>query len=239
MNSIYDPGCRRCTRLAAFLDSVRHEQPGYFCRPVPPFGDPKAPLLIIGLAPGCTARIAPGRPFTGDFAGILLYETLPQIRLGGLHALIDQHRRWASRSPAPASRTGSNACRRQNKPLPLEVRQCNAGTCQAELAQSPEARVILALGAIAAPMPCCALTVCAAANSSSRTSRSGVLAEEDGCCSIYYHCSRYNTQTRRLTWAILSRPSSSGPSRSSMGRGALPIDDARVCQFAIGVPHAR
>ena len=76
MNSIFDPSCRRCPRLAAFLDLVRHQQPDYFCKPVPPFGDPQARLLIVGLAPGMHGANRTGRPFTGDHAGILLYGTL-------------------------------------------------------------------------------------------------------------------------------------------------------------------
>src|ERR1700676_4478395 len=76
MNSTFDPACRRCPRLAAFLDAVRLDEPGYFCRPVPPFGDPDARLLIVGLAPGMHGANRTGRPFTGDFAGDLLYATL-------------------------------------------------------------------------------------------------------------------------------------------------------------------
>ena len=72
----YDPSCRRCARLAAFLDLVREEHPGYWCKPVPPFGDAAARLVIVGLAPGMHGANASGRPFTGDYAGILLYETL-------------------------------------------------------------------------------------------------------------------------------------------------------------------
>src|ERR1700734_2154868 len=81
MNSIYDPGCRRCVRLATFLDSVRQQHPCYFCKPVPTFGDAKASLLIVGLAPGMHGANRSGRPFTGDFAGILLYETLYEFGL--------------------------------------------------------------------------------------------------------------------------------------------------------------
>ncbi len=74
--SVYDAGCRRCARLATFLDDVRADHPHYFCAPVPPFGDPAARLLIVGLAPGMHGANASGRPFTGDHAGILLYATL-------------------------------------------------------------------------------------------------------------------------------------------------------------------
>ena len=64
---IYDVDCRRCDRLATFLDDVQREYPSYFCRPVPPFGDFAARLLIVGLAPGMHGANASGRPFTGDY----------------------------------------------------------------------------------------------------------------------------------------------------------------------------
>src|SRR6476661_10890511 len=73
---VYDAGCRRCVRLASFLDEVRAAYPAYRCLPVPPFGDSHARLVIVGLAPGLHGANATGRPFTGDFAGVLLYETL-------------------------------------------------------------------------------------------------------------------------------------------------------------------
>src|SRR5574337_2044410 len=72
----YDIDCVRCPRLAAFLGEVRREHPAYFCRPVGPFGDPRARLVIVGLAPGKHGANATGRPFTGDYAGILLYRPL-------------------------------------------------------------------------------------------------------------------------------------------------------------------
>src|SRR5215468_7065722 len=74
--TVYDPACRRCARLARHLQEVRAEHPAYFCLPVPPFGDTRATLVIVGLAPGKHGANATGRPFTGDYAGILLYATL-------------------------------------------------------------------------------------------------------------------------------------------------------------------
>ena len=68
----FDPDCRRCARLTGFLEAVKARHSSYFCRPVPPFGDPDARLLVVGLAPGLHGANATGRPFTGDFAGILL-----------------------------------------------------------------------------------------------------------------------------------------------------------------------
>ena len=73
---VFDINCRDCPRLANFLDEVKAKNPGYFCKPVPPFGDPDARFLVVGLAPGMHGANASGRPFTGDFAGVLLYETL-------------------------------------------------------------------------------------------------------------------------------------------------------------------
>ena len=72
----FDPTCRDCTRLADFLDDVRSRYPVYHAKPVPPFGAARVPLLIVGLAPGMHGANRTGRPFTGDYAGILLYATL-------------------------------------------------------------------------------------------------------------------------------------------------------------------
>src|ERR1035437_1927544 len=73
--------CRLCPRLATFLDEVKTAQPGYFAKPVPSFGDTGAHLLIVGLAPGMHGANRTGRPFTGDYAGDLLYSTLHQFGL--------------------------------------------------------------------------------------------------------------------------------------------------------------
>ena len=74
--AVFDRDCRQCPRLASFLDDVRERRPGYYCKPVPPYGDAAARLLIVGLAPGMHGANRTGRPFTGDYAGVLLYETL-------------------------------------------------------------------------------------------------------------------------------------------------------------------
>ncbi len=77
----FDIECRKCARLANFLDAVKAEFPDYYCKPVPPFGDPDAEILLIGLAPGKHGANATGRPFTGDHAGLLLYKTLHKFGL--------------------------------------------------------------------------------------------------------------------------------------------------------------
>jgi uracil-DNA glycosylase family 4 len=189
MNSIFDINCRRCPRLAAFLDTVRHQQPEYYSKPVPPFGDPKARLLIVGLAPGMHGANRTGRPFTGDHAGILLYGTLHKFGLASAPTSTDT---GDGLTLSGARITNSVKCLPPlNKPTPQEIKVCN-GFLQAELEQSPEAGVILALGAIAhtAVLRAFGLRVAEHLLGDGRT-----LLDS-------YHCSRYNTQTRRLTGAM-------------------------------------
>jgi uracil-DNA glycosylase family 4 len=194
MNSTFDPSCRRCPRLAAFLDVVRHQQPEYYCKPVPPFGDPQARLLIVGLAPGMHGANRTGRPFTGDHAGILLYGTLFKF---GLASAPTSTAADDGLSLADARITNSVKCLPpENKPLPLEIKVCNA-YLREELAQSRKARVILALGAIAHGAVLRAHDLRSAAyrfaHGAEHALRGGRVLLDS------YHCSRYNTQTRRLT----------------------------------------
>jgi uracil-DNA glycosylase family 4 len=190
----FDPACRRCPRLAAFLDEGRARHPEYHCAPVAPFGDARPQLLIVGLAPGFHGANATGRPFTGDYAGVLLYETL--------HAF-----GWAS-APVSVSRDDGlelRGCRitnavkcvpPANKPTSAEIATCN-DFLRAELDTLDPGSVVLALGAIAHAAVLRARRLRAAAY------RFGHAAEHrlpDGRQLIdSYHCSRYNTQTRRLT----------------------------------------
>jgi uracil-DNA glycosylase family 4 len=197
MSSVYDSTCRRCPRLAAFLDSVHARQPGYFCKPVPPFGDAAAPLIIVGLAPGMHGANRTGRPFTGDHAGILLYATLFKFGLASAPVSVSS----GDRLELTGVRiTNAVKCLPpQNKPLPLEVKVCNA-FLKAELAESAPARVILALGAVAhtAVLRAHDLRVGEfrfAHGAEHALGSSRVLVDS-------YHCSRYNTQTRRLTAAM-------------------------------------
>ena len=197
MSNSFDPGCRRCPRLAAFLDAVRLEEPGYFCRPVPAFGDRNARLLIVGLAPGRHGANRTGRPFTGDHAGILLYRTLHRYGLasGPLSTAADDELRLIDARITNAVKCLPPA----NKPLPLEIKTCNE-FLRAEVAQMLRTRVILALGAVAHTA---VLRAFGLPNSGHRFAhgaehplgRARVLLDS-------YHCSRYNTQTRRLTAAM-------------------------------------
>jgi uracil-DNA glycosylase family 4 len=190
----FDPGCRRCPRLAAFLEQGRTLHPGYHCAPVAPFGDDDPRLLIVGLAPGFHGANATGRPFTGDYAGVLLYETLH--RCG-----------WAS-APVSSSRDDGLVLREAritnavkcvppgNKPTPAEIASCNA-YLRAELDGLRREAVVLALGAIAHGAVLRALGLKA---SSFRFAHGAEHLLPDGRLMVdSYHCSRYNTNTRRLT----------------------------------------
>lgn len=197
MSNTFDLDCRRCPRLASFLDAVKIEHPGYTCRPVPPFGDPRARLLIVGLAPGKHGANRTGRPFTGDHAGILLYSTLFKSGMANAGTSIS--------ADDGLTLTGvriTNAVKclpPENKPTPHEIQNCNSYLA-AELARSREAIVILALGAIAHHA---VLRACGAAAKQYKFAHGAEHALSDGRLLIdSYHCSRYNTQTRRLTTAM-------------------------------------
>jgi uracil-DNA glycosylase len=217
MSSIFNPRCRRCPRLAAFLDSVRERHPTYYCKPVAPFGDPKARLVIVGLAPGMHGANRTGRPFTGDFAGILLYATLFKFGLANAPTSIaaDDPLRLVN-----ARITNAVKCLPpENKPTPLEVKECNAYLA-AELEQSPDAHVILALGAIA---HAAVLRASKRRPSEFRFAHGAEHALSGGRVLLdSYHCSRYNTQTRRLTADMFETVIERAASLASSSGGASP-----------------
>jgi uracil-DNA glycosylase family 4 len=193
----FSPGCRRCPRLAEFLDEVRGRFPDYYARPVPSFGDPCASLLVVGLGPGLHGANATGRPFTGDFAGILLYQTLHRFGFASHPQSV------AANDPLELYDCRiTNAVRclpPQNKPLTVEVDTCN-GYLAGELGAEPRPRVVLALGAIAHRAVLKALGHKLAAFPFAHGAGHAVTADLTLVDS--YHCSRYNTQTRRLTEAM-------------------------------------
>jgi uracil-DNA glycosylase len=191
---IFDRTCTDCPRLARFLADGRKKHPDYYCAPVAPFGDPRARLLIVGLAPGFHGANATGRPFTGDHAGLLLYRTLH--RFG-----------FANRAESISREDGLKLidCRinnsvkcvpAENKPTPAEIRTCNR-YLSADLARTPKAPVLLALGSIAHNA---ALRALALKPSEYKFAHAAEHALPSGQILLdSYHCSRYNTQTRRLT----------------------------------------
>lgn len=190
----YDPSCRRCARLASFLDEVREANPSYWCKPVPPFGDADARLVIVGLAPGMHGANASGRPFTGDYAGILLFRTL--------HAY-----GWASQPEGASIDDGlvlrdcriTNAVKclpPGNKPLPVEIANCSSYLA-ADLATVRQGGVLLALGRIAHD----AVLRSRGHKLSAHRFAHGAMHRLDDDVVLFdsYHCSRYNTNTGVLT----------------------------------------
>jgi len=193
----YDPHCTRCPRLAAFLGRTRQHHPDYWARPVPSFGAARPRIVIVGLAPGLHGANRTGRPFTGDHAGLLLYRTLYEAG-------------FASR---PVSSSATDELRLidvrivnsvkcvppENKPTPAEVRACNAYLA-AELRRLRSVRVYLVLGRVAHEALLLALGLPRAPY------RFGHGREHQLDATHWlidsYHCSRYNTATRRLTAAM-------------------------------------
>jgi uracil-DNA glycosylase family 4 len=190
----FDPNCRRCPRLAEFLEEGRARHPEYHCAPVAPFGDERPLLLIVGLAPGFHGANATGRPFTGDYAGVLLYETLH--RFGWATGPVSTSRDDGLQLSGARITNAVKCVPPGNKPTPAEIATCNA-FLGAELTGLPRGTVVLALGAIAHGAVLRALGV---RPSSFRFGHGAEHLLPDGRVLLdSYHCSRYNTNTRRLT----------------------------------------
>lgn len=200
----YDPRCRDCPRLVRFLDEVRVRHPDYHARPVAPFGSARADLLIVGLAPGMHGANRTGRPFTGDHAGLLLYRTLHEfgfasgpvsLSAGDGLKLVQCRITNAVKCLPPG-----------NKPLPEEVRRCNRHLAREIAHLRP--RALLALGAIAHGAILRALSLKPSAfpfaHHAVHDLPRGAFVPGGARLFDSYHCSRYNTQTRRLTEAMFA-----------------------------------
>ena len=195
----FDPSCVACPRLAGFLADQRAALPAYHNAPVPAFGPAVARLLVVGLAPGLHGANRSGRPFTGDHAGILLYRTLYDHGFASAPAsehvadglqLNDARITNAVRCVPPA-----------NKLEPAEVRRCNPFLAQ-DLATHPANGVVIALGTIAHQAVLDALGLRRAPYRFAHGARHAL--PEGRVLIDSYHCSRYNTSTRRLTPAMFS-----------------------------------
>ena len=192
--SEFDAGCRLCPRLASFIDQIKLENSDYFSAPVPAFGDLNPKLLIVGLAPGLHGANKTGRPFTGDASGLLLYQTLFDLGLAS----------------APVSTSVddglilhgvriTNAVKclpPQNAPTSTEIKNC-LPYLNDEIKRLPASCKLLALGKLAHD----AIQRAYGLKLSTLKFAHGAQHElPDGRTLIdSYHCSRYNTQTRRLT----------------------------------------
>jgi uracil-DNA glycosylase len=189
--------CPVCTRLVDFRQANRAREPRWHNGPVPSFGNDDARLLIVGLAPGLKGANRTGRPFTGDYAGDLLYATLTKFGWAtgeygrepddGLQ-LVDCRITNAVRCVPP-----------ENKPTPLEISACRPFLVE-EIANLPKLRAILALGSIAHGSVLRTLGERLAAHpfrhGAIHSMKNGLLLADS------YHCSRYNTNTGKLTEAM-------------------------------------
>jgi uracil-DNA glycosylase family 4 len=214
MAATFCPDCVLCPRLASFLTRTARAYPEYHCKPVAPFGDAKPALLIVGLAPGMHGANRTGRPFTGDYAGILLYESLHALGL----------------SSAPTSKDRSdglvlhgvritNAVKclpPENKPLPAEIKTCNPYLV-AEMASLDTVKVVLALGLVAHE----AVLIASGLKRNALKFAHGAEHELSGRTLFdSYHCSRYNTQTRRLTQEMFGKVLKTAAARAGLISGA-------------------
>jgi len=188
-----DRDCHLCPRLAEFRQANRTREPNWFNAPVPSFGDETARLLIVGLAPGMQGANRTGRPFTGDYAGDLLYATLLEYGFA--------RGQYQARPDDGLTMTDcriTNAVRcvpPQNKPLPAEIKTCRPFLI-ATIATMPRLRAILALGRIAHDTMLKTLDIRAVTAPFAHGA-----VHQAGRFRLYdsYHCSRYNTNTGVLT----------------------------------------
>ena len=197
-NNLDTLDCKQCPRLSNFLQSVKTKYPDYHARPVSTFGDTHPKLLIVGLAPGMHGANRTGRPFTGDYAGILLYQTLHQFG-------------FATRPESVAADDGlqllgcriTNAVKclpPENKPMPQEIKQCNQYlAAELNAFSQDDGMSVLALGTVAHRAVLMGLQL------RLRDYPFGHGAVHQlpvgNGLKLYdsYHCSRYNTNTKRLT----------------------------------------
>ena len=190
----YDANCKDCERLNSFLIQVKNKNPDYFCKPVASVGQKKPPFLIVGLAPGMHGANRTGRPFTGDHAGILLYKTLYKFGFSN-----------TEKSESLSDNLILNKCSitnavkclpPNNKPNPIEIKNCNK-FLQSEIYELNQGSILLALGLIAHNAIIMALNLTKKEYKFCHGKRYNLpnnLVMYDS-----YHCSRYNTQTKRLT----------------------------------------
>jgi uracil-DNA glycosylase family 4 len=190
--------CARCPRLAAFRKTWRGKEPTWFNAPVPSFGPLDARVLIVGLAPGLQGANRTGRPFTGDYAGVLLYETLARYRFArgqyGAHpddglTLIDCRITNAVRCVPP-----------ENKPTTAEIATCR-DFLKPTIAEMPDLKVLVALGRIAHDSVVTAFDAKKSATPFKHGGKNMLGSLDLGSFALFssYHCSRYNTNTGVLT----------------------------------------
>ena len=202
MQDKFSINCRKCQRLVNFLNEVKANHPNYHAKPVPTFGDISPKLLIIGLAPGMHGANRTGRPFTGDFAGILLYRTLYKYGFSNHNESISTN---DGLQLIGCRITNAVKCLPpENKPESIEIRNCN-GYLSTEIEEFITGRglALLALGTVAHRAGLMALGL----KQRDYPFGHGLVHALPNNLTLYdsYHCSRYNTQTKRLTTSMFEQ----------------------------------
>ena len=190
----YDSSCKDCERLSFFLTQVKNKNPDYFCKPVPSFGKKNSPFLIVGLAPGMHGANKTGRPFTGDHAGILLYKALYKFGFSN-----QEKSQSISDNLILKNCRITNAVKclpPDNKPNHQEIKNCNK-FLKSEISKLKHGSILLALGLIAHNAIMTALNLTKKEYKFSHGKRH--ILPNNLVMYDSYHCSRYNTQTKRLT----------------------------------------
>ncbi len=191
---VFDKNCKKCPRYVSFFKELRVEYPDYYNLPVPAFGDSNPDLVIVGLAPGMHGANATGRPFTGDHAGIILYETL--FKFGFSNQPESTYKKDGLKLIKCRITNAVKCLPPQNKPIGSEVNNCNA-YLKAEIKQFKKNTVMIALGLVAHKAVIKAID---ARQTDFVFKHNAVHQIELGHILIdSYHCSRYNTNTKRLT----------------------------------------
>ena len=198
------PDCALCERLARFRNENRVEHPDWHNDPVPAFGALTSAILVVGLAPGLRGANRTGRPFTGDYAGDLLYQSLRDAGLAS-----GRYEKRADDGLALHNCRITNAVRcvpPQNKPTGAEIRTCRRFLTE-EIAAMADLKVVLALGKVAHDSVITALGMRPTKLPFKHGSLRRVSAPEGRTLLVAdsYHCSRYNTNTRRLTEQMFER----------------------------------
>ena len=189
--------CPLCPRLVAFREQCRAEHPDWWNAPVPAFGDPQAWLAVVGLAPGKHGANRTGRPFTGDFAGDLLYATL--LKFGLAEGSYGGDPSDGLRLTGAVILNAVKCLPPANKPLPQEIATCRH-YLDAALVALPSVRVVVALGQIA---HVAAARTLGLPPSATRFGHGAEHVAPGGRVLLSsYHCSRYNQNTRRLDAAM-------------------------------------
>ncbi|NJM34195.1 MAG: uracil-DNA glycosylase [Rhodomicrobium sp.] len=200
MNSLSEPSrdCALCPRLTAFRQENRAAFPDWFNAPVPSFGDENARLLIVGLAPGLRGANRTGRPFTGDYAGVLLYSTL--LKFGFASGAYDERADDGLRLESCMITNAVRCVPPANKPETSEINICRQ-FLRHRISSLPKLEAIAALGRVAH------MTTLASLGLKLKDfpfSHGAVHEAADKSIRIFdsYHCSRYNTNTGMLTTAM-------------------------------------